>query len=1463
MRTPSRGNPRHWAALALLAGLACAGVLTLITGAASAGPDTRLTGTLLVGHGDPAAGGDPAPTYVLERPDGRHQRIELDRYLELSGRGTTPGPARERQLERLNGAEVAVVATPGPDAPTVSDIAVTDGAPSFAPPTGQQKVLTILARFDGDTSEFTTPAAVRQRMFTGARSANSYFQEASGGAMSLTGDVTPWVTLQDEAPYHCTDRYTQWRNKAIDLAKAQGYDYEAGGYDKLVVVLNRPTRCPGGGWAAIAGDTSYVADSRLHVFIHELGHSFGVHHAASAECEAGGLRVVSQAGASCTEAEYGDLTEIMGLGDRGLNAVHKRMLGFLPASATRDWTADGEYTLTTSSQPAAAGTTQQLRIPLADGSSYFLEARRPAGSFEDFLADEPATRGVMLHRGTSVTGPEERVTNRLIRTSPHQLSWTSPGAVDVDAPIQVGRSFYDPVNALTIETRAVTATTARVRVQRGAKPGAAAAITLSGGVLRLTDPAGRANDLGVAFSETAVRIVDNAGPLTSPAGCTAVSASQVTCPRQGLTSVDLQTGAGDDVVLLTGSGPAATVRGGDGADTLIGRFAVSETLDGGAGDDVLSAAAGAGGVEGSAPDTLTCGTGADRYDARSLDAVAADCEQRRTATAYRTGGRLVVEGVSAAANVLGVSGDSDALTVTSAQPLRAGRACVQVAAASVRCTGGFDGVRVVGGERDDQLTSVASVPAHLIGAGGDDAMRAGSTADVLSGGEGTDTVAYSDRAAPIRMDYDGRWARGGADGGREGDALDDVERILGGSGPDELMGDTGAEQLDGGPGADIIDGGDGADTLLGGDGDDVVFAQDGVIDTLNCGAGFDTFLRDANDVRASCESVRSASVRVDAGALTFDAAASTKDDVTIEPIATGYAVTNTAGGMVLGTGCSRVSTTRVTCAGAITRAVVRTQGLDDRVTIKGSLPSSVDGGPGADVLQGGLGADALTGGSGNDTLDGGLGADVLRGGTGGDTVTYSTRTAPVVASVDGVAADGAAGEGDDIARDVETLIGGYAADRLSSAMTLDGGAGDDVLRGGSGNETLRGGEGNDRLDGGTGADTVEGGEGDDTLVPTDTDGGDRVFGGDGFDTVDYSGYRRSMQVTFDGVANDGLRPSPTVDGEFDNVAADIERVVGGAGGDRLEGGSGSAGSVLDGGAGADTVVPSADVVSIDGGEGENTVSYSELAAGVTVDLGAGTGRIAGAPADHVVRAITLVEGSPFADDLRGGAVTTPPVLVGSGPTLTGGAGDDRIVSGPSDETLDGGAGADTIAFRADPQGVRGAQVLLGSTSTQFTGVGGADLVLEFEHAAGTPQADTLIGSAGDNVLTGGLGDDVLDGDAGRDTVSYADAPAGVTVDLRQTAAQPTGGAGSDWLLGVEDLVGSPHADRLWGSVGPNRIEGGRGVDQVLGNEGDDVLVVRDGVSDQTGCGSGFDRVDADLAPLDPASGTSCEDIRRG
>ena len=146
-----------------------------------------------------------------------------------------------------------------------------------------------------------------------------------------------------------------------------------------------------------------------------------------------------------------------------------------------------------------------------------------------------------------------------------------------------------------------------------------------------------------------------------------------------------------------------------------------------------------------------------------------------------------------------------------------------------------------------------------------------------------------------------------------------------------------------------------------------------------------------------------------------------------------------------------------------------------------------------------------------------------------------------------------------------------------------------------------------------------------------------------------------------------------------------------------------------------------------------------------------------------------VVGSPFADRLDGNANVN---------TLTGGIGNDVLNGYGGGDLLQGGGGLDKIA--------------------------------------GHEGHDALYGGRGRDLLFPGAGDDVVRGEGNLDTVSYAGAPTGVTVDLATLAAT---GWGSDVLSRIENAVGSSFADVLRGSSAPNLLWGMGGADTLRTDDG--------------------------------------------
>ena len=125
---------------------------------------------------------------------------------------------------------------------------------------------------------------------------------------------------------------------------------------------------------------------------------------------------------------------------------------------------------------------------------------------------------------------------------------------------------------------------------------------------------------------------------------------------------------------------------------------------------------------------------------------------------------------------------------------------------------------------------------------------------------------------------------------------------------------------------------------------------------------------------------------------------------------------------------------------------------------------------------------------------------------------------------------------------------------------------------------------------------------------------------------------------------------------------------------------------------------------------------------------------------------------------------------------------------------------------------------------------------------GTDHADTLDAGnsatgvifrakGGDDLLISGSAADVLDGGTGNDTVTYASATAGLTLDFA-VPANSTGFASGDSYTGIENFVLSNHADTfvgdgngntVSGSLGNDTLNGGAGNDTLHGDDGNDIL----------------------------------------
>ena len=554
---------------------------------------------------------------------------------------------------------------------------------------------------------------------------------------------------------------------------------------------------------------------------------------------------------------------------------------------------------------------------------------------------------------------------------------------------------------------------------------------------------------------------------------------------------------------------------------------------------------------------------------------------------------------------------------------------------------------------------------------------------------------------------------------------------------------------------------------------------------------------------------------------------------------------------------------------------------DDVVTVSGITgQTGISGGDGIDTLVGAGIADdwtILDGGIGNvgnlgftefeNLTIGGDEADntftflgtasidfVLDGGGGYDTIDFSGYATSVLVNLASNATTATGG-----IASIERIIGSALADTLIG----DNQGGDWHLTGVNIGDI--GGTGVfdfvsfEHLAGGSGGDTfIFGAAG----VVTGT-----LDGGGGRDTVDYSALPTRIRVNlpqhlasrvgggslgaFTGVENviatnfdDGLVGND-LDNELVGLGGD-DTIFGGLGDDVLHDGHGN--DLLDGGLGDDryVILPGSDDLIIDSG-GDDLLDFSTSSLGIHIDLRRDNGQVQRITANDdglalmgVIENLTgsehddrltgsrlaneihglggddridgldgddLIRGGDGADDIDGGA---------DNDRLFGEAGDDLLRGKAGDDVLDGGAGDDELRGEAGDdrlEGGEGADLLIGG--------GGNDVLL------GNAGHDELRGDAGADLLSGNEGDDLIAGGGGRDTLTFADAAAGVSVDL---AAGTSDGhsEGADELRQIEDLIGSRFADQLTGDNGANEISGGLGDDLLSGGSGNDRLLGGEG-----------------------------------
>ena len=642
----------------------------------------------------------------------------------------------------------------------------------------------------------------------------------------------------------------------------------------------------------------------------------------------------------------------------------------------------------------------------------------------------------------------------------------------------------------------------------------------------------------------------------------------------------------------------------------------------------------------------------------------------------------------------------------------------------------------------------------LLGLGGADILNGGVGADLMVGGLGDDTYKV-DNAGDVVTEENTSIPGSGIDivEARVSYTLTNyVENLLlTGSAAIDGSGNGLNNTLTGNSAANVLDGKLGADRMVGGDGNDT-YVVDNSLDIVV----------EKNSDKTQIDTVNSSityalGANVENLVLTGFNSSSGIGNQRNNQI-TGNSVANTlngSGGADTMTGGDGNDTYIVD---NVLDAVIETNALATQIDMVATAFSYVLGGNLENLrLLGSANIDG-TGNALNNVLYANAGNNILDGLGGSDTASYADVSLLTIGLnpldfIPVITSGATAGVVVDlnIAGSQDTKGSGF--DTLLHIENVTGSSFADELTGNSSNNIL---------DGGLGADLLAGGNGNDTFI---VDGADVVVEANGnaggFDTVFSSvSYRLAANVEYL-----ELTGSNSTHGIGNDLA------------NQLTGNAGA--NFLDGRAGAD---------KMSGRGGNDTYVVDNLGDEVDeVTLGSGI--------DLVQAYINYVLASSI-ENLR---LMGQNALDGTGNILS-----NVFWVNAGDNTVDGADGIDTLSYQFGANS--GVTVDLSLSGAQATGGSGTDTVTGFENLTGSDYADWLSGTDSVNVL---------DGAGGNDTVSYAGASAGVTVNLAEHKAILTGAlTGFDTVWNFENIFGSGFADILIGNLGDNIINGGGGVDTV-------------------------------------------------
>ena len=321
---------------------------------------------------------------------------------------------------------------------------------------GEQKTLAILVNFLDEKSQPYQPEQVHDWLFNQTTGANAYFREVSFEQTWLTGKVVGWYTLPFAVGSDCPLSDDIFAG-ALQAAKASNPSLVLSEYRRFVVVFPYLS-CYGLVAGFSTGGTEMVntpdgvtdastawinGSSQVHNFIHELGHGFGLGHAASLNCNVVPLRTKG-----CNVLDYGNPFDVMGGGVGHVSAEAKKNLRWFSPENLIRLEHPGTYTYVLEPLEQPTRNIQAIEIIRPDHRSrYFVEYRQPVG-FDSHLYPRNFD-GVLINLRVQIADIQ-----LLDMASGDFAKWT----------LAIGKTFTDP-QGVTITPRAIVPTATGPAVQ--------------------------------------------------------------------------------------------------------------------------------------------------------------------------------------------------------------------------------------------------------------------------------------------------------------------------------------------------------------------------------------------------------------------------------------------------------------------------------------------------------------------------------------------------------------------------------------------------------------------------------------------------------------------------------------------------------------------------------------------------------------------------------------------------------------------------------------------------------------------------------------------------------------------------------------------------------------------------------------------------------------------------------------